>query len=117
MRLSFQTVCIIFGVTLVHLIIIATLSPVGSEGERYFGPVPDLIVEGTGPEEAATHPEPNPLRATDETYLTPRPDAVHAVPAEPIDLPARRREDASAPIAPAADPVAATRPVPQSPRS
>lgn len=114
MRLSFQTVCIIFGVTLVHLIIIATLSPVGSEGERYFGPVPDLIVEGTATEEAATHPEPNPLRATDEASLTPRPDSV---PAEPIDLPARRREDAAAPIAPAADPVAATRPVPQAPRS
>lgn len=114
MRLSFQTVCIIFGVTLVHLIIIATLSPVGSGGERYFGPVPDLIVEGTNPEEAVAHPDPNPLRAADEASVTPRPDAIST---EPVDLPARRREEAAVPIAPAADPVAATRPVPQAPRS
>lgn len=114
MKLSFQTVCIIFGVTLVHLIIIATLSPVGSEGESFLGPVPELVIEGTVSEETATSSEPNPLSSGENPAEASRPEAA---PGEPIDLPARRREEASAPGTPAAEPVAATRPVTVSPRS
>ena len=120
MKLSFQTVCIIFGVTLVHLIIIATLSPMGSEGERLFGPVPDLVV-GEGPAEEtidADGTESQPIHDGRSSHLAPRPDAAPPTPVElPVDLPARRREEAAAPVTPPADPVAATRPAPQAPRS
>ena len=120
MKLSFQTVCIIFGVTLVHLILIATLSPVGSEGEALFGPVPDLVVEefASGETEVTTGTVTDPLRESRDPAVTPRPDAVPATPGElPVDLPARRREEAALPVTPPSDPVAATRPAPRAPRS
>lgn len=114
MRLSFQTVCIIFGVTLVHLIVIAALSPVGSEGENMLGPVPELVIEREVGESPASAPGDSVPPAVETPADASRPDVA---PAEPIDLPARRREDASAPVNPAPEPVAATRPVPISPRS
>jgi hypothetical protein len=114
MKLSFQMVCIIFGVTLVHLVIIATLSPIGIEGETYLGPVPELIVEGSPSEETSSSPGPEAAGAVEVPAVSPLPEAVQA---EPIDLPARRREEASLPGTSDPDPVAATRPVPQSPRS
>jgi len=114
MRLSFQTVCIIFGVTLVHLIVIAALSPVGSEGENMLGPVPELVIEGEVGGSPAPAPGDSLPAAVEMPAEASRPDAA---PAEPIDLPARRREEASTPVNPAPEPVAATRPVPVSPRS
>jgi hypothetical protein len=114
MKLSLQTVCIIFGVTLVHLVLIATLSPVGGEGENYLGPVSETLAEGAVADEAPASLESIPASPGGNPTPVSLPDAA---PAEPIDLPARRRENAAAPSTNATEPVAATRPIPQSPRS
>ncbi len=82
MKLSFQTVCIVFGVTLVHLLFIATLVPTGG-GIPVRHPSPDSPVAGMPAVEEMEAPE------------------------EIVDLPARRREGVSTPAA--ADPVAGTR--------
>jgi hypothetical protein len=114
MKLSFPVVCILFGVTLVHLVIIASLSPLGVGGEPFHVPVP----EGTGgeklTEESSTSPGPGPEDADEVPAVTSLPEPVRAA---VIDLPAQRREEAPFPGTSAHDPVATTRPVPQSPRS
>jgi hypothetical protein len=114
MKLSFQMVCIIFGVTLVHLVIIATLSPVGIEGETFLGPGPELVLEGNPTGEAVPSPVPDAEGSREVPAVLPLREAF---PSEPIDPPARRREEAAVPVTSDPDPVAVSRPVPQSPRS
>jgi len=114
MQLSFQMVCIIFGVTLVHLVIIATLSPVGIEGDTLLGPVPELVLEGSPTGEAVPSSMPDAAGSREAPAVLPLREAF---PSEPIDLPARRREEAAAPVTSDLDPVAVSRPVPQSPSS
>lgn len=110
MKLSFHTVCIIFGVTLVHLVVIAAISPTGSEGMTLYGPAdvdaPDLD-SAEGASEAS-------LTIEDVG----RPMVTESAEADtPVDLPARRREDAGLAPNPLADPVASTRPPAAQPRS
>ena len=75
MRLSFQTVCIVFGVTLVHLFIITALSPVEGGGASETFDIPAMTITDLPAEEIA----------------------------EPMDLPALPRESAP-PIDPVARP-------------
>jgi len=44
MRLSFQTACIVFGVTLVHLFIIAALSPAEGGGVAETPDIPAVTI-------------------------------------------------------------------------
>lgn len=114
MKLSFHLVCILFGVTLVHLVIIASLSPMGAEGKTFHGPVPERTEGEKLSVESTTSPGSGPVDADKVPAVTSLPEPVQA---EPIDLPAQRRQEAPFPGASVHDPVATTRPVPQSPRS
>ncbi len=51
MRLSLQTFCLVFGVTLVHLLFIAALSPVETGGKDADARLSDVPDEGTEMEE------------------------------------------------------------------
>lgn len=110
MKLSFQTVCIIFGVTLVHLIVIAAISPRGSEGMTLYGPA-----GFEASELETTEATPEPAAGVGEANQGAVPNSVEA--AAPVDLPARRREDAALPSHPLSEPVAATRAPAIPPRS
>lgn len=110
MKLSLQTVCIIFGVTLVHLIVIAAISPRGSEGVTLYGPA-----GFEAPELETAEANPEPVSGPVEADQAPVPEPVGA--AAPIDPPARRREDAALPSHPLSEPVAATRAPSVPPRS
>jgi hypothetical protein len=105
MNLSHQTVLLIFGVTLVHLVAIAALSPAPQPSRISPQPVfPDEAF--VGPADDST-PIPAVEEAVVETRPLPGPDA-----ADPVDLPARFRELPDAEPAPSLDPVAETRPAP-----
>ncbi len=94
MKLSLQTVCVVFGVTLVHLLFIAALSPGRGEAARNLGTVlpdasePEFIGEEFVPVPAVERRRPVPTAV------------------EGFDQPALRREEASVP---ALDPVAISR--------
>ncbi len=108
MKLSNQTVLLIFGVTLAHLVGIAALSP-RTRPSRISQPTlfPDEAFLGPVGDSA---PVPAVEEAVVETRPLPAPDA--AAPADPVDLPARFRELPDAEPAPSLDPVAETRPAP-----
>lgn len=95
MRLSFQTVCIIFGVTLAHVLVISALSPV--EGENSV-PRPRIVLD----------PELESLLEADASLLAG--DAVEVViEDEPVETPAHpfpggETGAAAAPPAPPAEP-------------
>jgi hypothetical protein len=102
MNVSRQTVLLIFGVTLVHLVAIAAFSP-GTQPSRISHPTLSPAVSYAGPAGGAA-----PVPAVEETIAETRP-----LPAtEPADLPARFRELPGTSPAPAPDPVAEIRPVP-----
>lgn len=105
MKVSHQTVLLIFGVTLVHLVAIAALSPT-TQPSRISEPTlfPDGAFVGPAGDDA-------PVPAVEETIVETRPLPA-TVPAEPVDLPARFRELPGTSPAPGPDPVAESRPVP-----
>ncbi len=101
MKLSFQTVCIVFGVTLAHLVAIAALSP-GDGGGAGIRRSPIATVAIPEFDEEA-----DPLPADH--------DQVEEAPferSEAFDPPARRREDALTPATKASEPVAESQAVP-----
>jgi len=106
MNVSRQTVLLLFGVTLVHLVAIAALSRT-TQPSRISHPTlfPDASHIGPAGGVAAV-PAVEETKIV-ETRLLPATDA-----AGPIDLPARFRELPGADPAPAQDPVAETRPAP-----
>lgn len=105
MKLSNQTVLLIFGVTLAHLVGIAALSP-RTRPSRISQPTPFPDEAFVGPV-GDSAPVPAVEEALVETRPLPAPDA-----ADPVDLPARFRELPDAEPAPLLDPVAETRPAP-----
>jgi len=128
MKLSNQTVLLIFGVTLAHLVGIAALSPTPQPSRisqptlfpdgAFVGPADDTApvpaVEEAAVEEAAVEEAAVEEPIVEEPIVETRP--VHAPdaepPADPVDLPARFRELPDAEPAPSLDPVAETRPAP-----
>ncbi len=98
MKLSFDTVCLVFGVTLVHVLLIAFLSPTGSDSPR--------VLESVGVDSSLTMEEDLP----EVDPLPPLPlierRQVPPTTLDPYDLPALPREEAF--IAPE-DPVAISR--------
>lgn len=113
MKLSNQTVLLIFGVTLAHLVGIAALSPT-PQPSRISQPTlfPDGAFVGPADDTAPVPAVEEPI--VEEPIVETRP--VHAPdaepPADPVDLPARFRELPDAEPAPSLDPVAETRPAP-----
>lgn len=105
MNVSHQTVLLIFGVTLVHLVAIAALFPT-TQPTRISHQTLSPAVSNAGPGGCAA-----PVPAVEETIAETRPLPA-TVPAEPVDLPARFRELPGTSPAPAPDPVAEIRPVP-----
>ena len=106
MRLSHQTLMLIVGVTLVHLVAIAALSP-ATQPSRISHPTlfpDDSFVGPAGGSE--TFPE-----ASEETPVETHPlPAAASTPDEPVDLPARFRELPESKPAPVNEPVAEARP-------
>jgi hypothetical protein len=113
MKLSNQTVLLIFGVTLAHLVGIAALSPTPQPSRIS---QPTLFPDGAfvGPADDTAPVPAVEEAAVEEPIVETRP--VHAPdaepPADPVDLPARFRELPDAEPAPSLDPVAETRPAP-----
>jgi hypothetical protein len=113
MNVSHQTVLLIFGVTLAHLVAIAAFAP-STQPSRISHPTlfPDDSFVGPADEpagdsatETAEAPaEPHPLPVTGESTA--------AAAGEPVDLPARFRELPESKPAPADEPVAEARAVP-----
>jgi hypothetical protein len=110
MNLPFQTVVLVFGVTLAHLLAIALLAPVDGGGEfaEARRSAPDITLPGLLDDALSDFPD-------DEAEF--EPDAeTRALPlvaeeSEVLDPPARRREEA-VPEAPASEPVAEAQAVP-----
>ncbi|GEM_PF-950172 len=95
MRLSFQTICILFGVTLAHLFLISALSPV--EGENA-APRPGIVLD----------PELESLFEADAGDLAAEADELNAE-EEAVETPAHplaTGEMSAAPAATAEEPVA-----------
>lgn len=109
MNLSHQTVLLTFGVTLVHLVAIAALSPATHPSR--ISPPPLLSDDAfVGPADDST-PVPEGKERGVETRPVPVPDAAEPS-LDPVALPARFRELPEGESAPSPDPVAETRPVP-----